>query len=181
MMCLRLKNERDDYYKALTLYLNSSLTFIQLLAYLATTIGSWVALHSDQTWFNALVPDLESLPKDVLHEVVRTFNEVAKTEEGLTHLYSRYSSGSELQRKIDRVALKIVGLEWSDEQLDELYRALKFKLDVMQRISEESSKARRKVGRKKRGKSGENSKATQTGLDRWARKRRILIKYPSLA
>jgi hypothetical protein len=171
VICLKLKNERDDYYKALTLYLNSSLALIQLLAYLATTEGGWVALHSDQTWSNVLVPDLESLPKDVLREAVQTFNEVAKIEEGLTHLYSRYSSGSELQKKIDRAALKMIGLEWSDEQLDELYRAIKFELDVMQRILEESSKARRKAGRKKREEGGGSSKATQTSLDRWASKR----------
>jgi hypothetical protein len=102
---------------------------------------------------------------------VRTFNEVAKIEEGLTHLYSRYSSGSELQKKIDRAALKMIGLEWSDEQLDELYGAIKFELDVMQRILEGSSKARRKAGRKKREEGGESSKATQISLDRWASKR----------
>jgi predicted RNA methylase len=143
MICLKLKNERGDYYKALTLYLNSSLALIQLLAYLAMTEGGWVTLHSDQTWSNVLAPDLESLPKDVLHEAVRIFNEVAKTEKGLTPLYSRYSSGSELQKKIDRVALKMIGLEWSDEQLDELYSAIKFELDVMQRILEESQRERR--------------------------------------
>jgi predicted RNA methylase len=86
MICLKLKNERDDYYKALTLYLNSSLTFIQLLAYLTMTEGGWVALHSNQTWSNVLVPDLESLPKDVLNEAVQIFNEVAKIEKGLESL-----------------------------------------------------------------------------------------------
>jgi hypothetical protein len=150
MICLKLKNERDDYYKALTLYLNSSLTFIQLLAYLTMTEGGWVALHSNQTWSNVLVPDLESLTKDVLNEAVQIFNEVTKIEKGLESLYSRYSSGSELQKKIDRIALRIVGLKCPDEQSSELYKAIKLELDVMHRILKESSKTKREVNTKKR-------------------------------
>jgi hypothetical protein len=167
MICLKLKNERGDYYKALTLYLNSSLALIQLLAYLAMTEGGWVTLHSDQTWSNVLVPDLESLPKDVLHEAVRIFNEVAKTEKGLTPLYSRYSSGSELQKKIDRVALKMIGLEWSDEQLDELYSAIKFELDVMQRILEESQRERRGKRVEKPEDYGDEVEPMQRSLVEW--------------
>jgi predicted RNA methylase len=167
MICLKLKNERDDYYKALTLYLNSSLALIQLLAYLAMTEGGWVTLHSDQTWSNVLVPDLESLPKDVLHDAVRIFNEVAKTEKGLTPLYSRYSSGSELQKKIDRVALKMIGLEWSDGQLDELYSAIKFELDVMQRILEESQKGRRGKRVEKPEDYGDEVEPKQRSLVEW--------------
>jgi len=170
MICLKLRNERDDYYKALALYLNSSLTFIQLLAYLAMAEGGWITLHSNQTWSNVLVPDLESLPKDVLNEAVQTFNEVARIEEGLVSLYSRYSSESELQKKIDKIALKMVGLEWSDEQVNELYKAIKLELGVMQRILEESSKAKRKVNTKKREESEKGSRATQASLDKWTGK-----------
>jgi hypothetical protein len=171
VICLKLKNERDDYYKALTLYLNSSLALIQLLAYLATTEGGWVALHSDQTWSNVLVPDLKSLPKDVLHEAVQTFNEVAKIEEGLTHLYSRYSSGSELQKKIDRTALKMIGLEWSDEQLDELYRTIKLELDVMHRILGESRVGKRTSRRKEESEDEEEeSVSRQLSILDWFKK-----------
>jgi ATP-dependent Lon protease len=170
MICLKLKNERDDYYKALTLYLNSSLTFMQLLAYLAMTEGGWVALHSDQAWSNILVPDPESLPKDVLNEVVQTFNEVAKIEKGLAPLHSRYSSESELQKKIDKITLKMIGLKWSDEQLNELYKTIKLELDIMQRILEESSKAKRKVSTKKREESKKSSRTMQISLDKWINK-----------
>jgi predicted RNA methylase len=170
VICLKLKNERDDYYKALTLYLNSSLTFIQLLAYLAMTEGGWVALHSDQAWSNILAPDPESLPEDVLNEVVQTFNEVTKIEKGLAPLYSRYSSESELQKKIDKITLKMIGLKWSDEQLNELYKAIKLELDIMQRILEESSKAKRKVSTKKREESKKSSRTMQISLDKWINK-----------
>lgn len=171
MICLKLKNERDDYYKALALYLNSSLAFIQLLAYLAMTEGGWVTLHSDQSWSNVLVPDLESLSKDILHEAVQTFNEVAKSEKELAPLYSRYSSESELQKKIDRMALKMVGLKWSDEQLSQLYKAIKLELDIMQRILEESSKLKKKRTNAKNHKENKkNSKTTQVSLDKWMNK-----------
>jgi tRNA1(Val) A37 N6-methylase TrmN6 len=165
MICLKLKREETDHYKALTLYLNSSLAFLQLLAYLAMAEGGWITLHNDQTWSNVLVPDLESLSKDILNEAVQTFNEVAKCEEGLTSLYSRYSSGSELQKKIDRMALKMIGLKWPDERLDELYKVIKLELDIMQRILEESSKAKKKTSMRKREEGRESSK--QASLSKW--------------
>jgi regulator of replication initiation timing len=110
------------------------------------------------------------LPKDVLNEAVQIFNEVAKVEKGLESLYSRYSSGSELQKKIDRIALRIVGLKWPDEQLSELYKAIKLELDVMHRILKESSKTKREVNTKKREENEKSSKTMQTSLDKWMSK-----------
>jgi hypothetical protein len=106
----------------------------------------------------------------VLNEAVQTFNEVAKNEKGLASLYSRYSSESELQKRIDKIALKMVGLKWSDEQLNELYKAIKLELDVMQQILEESSKAKRKVSTKKREEGEKSSRTMQISLDKWMSK-----------
>jgi hypothetical protein len=167
MICLKLKDERDDYYKAITLYLNSSLAFIQLLAYLAVTEGGWVTLHSDQTWSNIVVPDLKSLPDEILKEAVQTFNDIAKVENGLQSLYSRYVSGSDIQKKIDKMALKMVGLTWSDKDLDEIYRVIKLELDVMQNILEESTLAKKKTDKTKDIEHGKNSNTLQTNLSKW--------------
>jgi predicted RNA methylase len=170
MICLKLKNEKDDYYKVLTLYLNSSITFLQLLAYLAMTRGAWIAIHSDQAWSKVRVPDLESLSENILKETLQVFNEISKAEAELQHLYSRYTSRSGLQKKIDKIALKMIGLEWSDEQLNMLYDVIKFELDVMQRILEESQRERKSKKAEESEDEEESSETIQTSLDKWINK-----------
>jgi predicted RNA methylase len=170
MICLKLKNEKDDYYKVLTLYLNSSITFLQLLAYLAMTRGAWIAIHSEQAWSKVRVPDLESLPENILKEALQVFNEISKAEAELQHLYSRYTSRSGLQKKIDKIALKMIGLEWSDEQLNMLYDVIKFELDVMQRILEESQRERKSKKAEESEDEEESSETIQTSLDKWINK-----------
>ncbi len=170
LICLRLKKENLDHYKILALYLNSSITFLQLLAYLAMTEGAWVAIHSKQAWSNVRVPDLESLPESVLKEALQVFNEVAKNEAQLQPLYSRYIYKSSLQKKIDRVALKMLGLEWTEQQLETLYDAIKFELDVMQAILEKSQKTGEAV-REESEEGGGEAPGTRKGrvsrLDKW--------------
>lgn len=173
MICLKLRSENLDYYKVLALYLNSGIAFLQLLAYLAMTRGAWVALHSSQVWSNVRVPDITSLPDSVLEEALQVFNAVAKLDD-VQPLYARYTSKSYLQRKIDRVALKMLGLKWSNEQLNTLYDIIKYELDVMQRTLEESQK--RKAQKRKRESEEEKSeddkeqKTKHVSLNMWMRK-----------
>jgi len=170
MICLKLKNEKDDYYKALALYLNSGITFLQLLAYLAMTRGAWIAIHSDQAWSKVRVPDLESLSENILKEALQVFNEISKATDELQPLYRRYTSRSGLQKKIDKIALKMIGLEWSDEQLNMLYDVIKFELDVMQRILEESQRERKSEKAEESEDEEESSETIETSLDKWINK-----------
>jgi hypothetical protein len=158
MICMRLEGESPEYYKALTLYLNSSITFLQLLACLAMAEGGWVTLHSDQVWSKVRVPDVTSLPRSVLEEALQTFNEVAKATANLQPLHLRYASKSELQRRIDKAALKMMGVNWDDMQLSALYDTIRSELDVMQRILEEAQK-RRKIERRKGGEEEDEEEA----------------------
>jgi hypothetical protein len=170
MICLKLKKENLDHYKLLTLYLNSSIVFLQLLAYLAMAVGAWVTIHSKQAWSNVRVPDLESLPESMLKEALQVFNEIAKNEAQLQPLYSRYIYKSSLQKKIDRVALKMLGLEWTEQQLETLYDAIKFELDVMQAILEKSQKTGEAVREESEEGSGEapgTKKGKVSRLDKW--------------
>jgi sugar phosphate isomerase/epimerase len=117
------------------------------------------------------VPDVTSLPRDVLKEVVKTFDNIAKTSLNFQPLYLRYTSRSELQRKIDKVAFKMIGLSWSDDQLNTLYDVIKSELDIMQRILEESGKR----GKAKRGKRDEDEDeegptSRQKSLTEWIEK-----------
>ena len=144
-ICAKLKGEGLQYYKALTLYLNSSITLLQLLAYAVMTEGAWVALHSDQVWSHVRIPDVTSLATEILRESEEIFKEVARASSNLQSLYQRIASKSELQKKIDGVALKMLGLKWFDEQLDRLYEVLNTELRIMQHILEVSQKARRRI------------------------------------
>ncbi|MDT7888242.1 MAG: N-6 DNA methylase [Desulfurococcales archaeon] len=170
MICLKLKNEKDDYYKALALYLNSSITFLQLLAYLAMTRGAWIAIHSGQAWSKVRVPDLESLSESILKEALQVFNEISKAEAELQPLYRRYTSRSDLQKKIDKIALKMIGLEWNDEQLNILYDVIRSELDVMQRILEESQRERKSKKAEESEDEEESSETIQTSLNKWINK-----------
>jgi hypothetical protein len=48
-----------------------------------------------------------------------------------------------VQREIDKVAIKMLGLPWGNEVLNTLYRIIKSELDALQRILEESQRERR--------------------------------------
>jgi hypothetical protein len=48
-----------------------------------------------------------------------------------------------VQREIDEVAIKMLGLPWGNEALNTLYRIIKSELDALQRILEESQRERR--------------------------------------
>jgi len=171
MICLKLKEETPEYYKILTLYLNSSITFLQLLAYLAMNVGAWVALHSDQAWSHVLVPDPESIPADLLKRALGVFNEVARADNEIQPLYTRYTSKSSLQRKIDKVALELIGLEWSDKQLESLYDSIKFELDIMWKILEESQRRKGTSERKEESEDEEEeSESRQSSLLDWFKK-----------
>jgi hypothetical protein len=79
MICAKLNVERSEYYKTLALYLNSSITLLQLIAYAVMAEGAWVTLHGDQVWSHVRIPDVTSLPREVYREAVKIFNEVAKS------------------------------------------------------------------------------------------------------
>jgi predicted RNA methylase len=141
---LRSESFDQRVMKALTLYLNSTLTLFQLLSLLVETRGAWVRFDKD-VWAGVYVPDLEALANNprALEEASRAFDKVARASETLQPLYERVSSGSEMQREIDEVAIKMLGLPWGNEVLVTLYGTIKSELDALQRILEESQRERR--------------------------------------
>jgi hypothetical protein len=179
MICAKLKFEGQEYYKALTLYLNSSITLLQLLAYAAMARGAWVTLHGDQVWSHVRIPDVTSIPKEVLIEAMKIFNDVAKASNNVQSLYQRIALKSSLQKKIDGIALKMLGLKWSDEQLNKLYEVLDTELHIMQRILEVSQKARRRMSGSKE-EEGEKSTFRYKSLIEWIEKDSSTRSMPSL-
>jgi predicted RNA methylase len=144
MNILRPRNLDRDLVKALALYLNSTLALFQLLSLFVETEGAWVRFDKD-VWAGVYVPDLEALANNpkTLEEASRAFDKVARASETLQPLYERVSSGSEVQREIDEVAIKMLGLPWGNEVLNTLYGIIKSELDALQRILEESQRGRR--------------------------------------
>ena len=142
-----------DWMKMLTLYLNSSIALLQLLAFCVETMGGWVDLHGDQVWSNVHVPDYRRLSAEQKLAALNLFDEVGRCEEGVRPLFERIACRDELQRRIDKIALDIIGLEDFVPKLDEVYEALEQELATMRLILERSphlvSKARGERGRGK--------------------------------
>jgi hypothetical protein len=119
-------------------------------------------------WSHVRIPDVTSLPREVYREAVKIFNEVAKSTNDSQPLYQRIISKSELQKKIDKLALKMMDLNWSDKQLNKLYEVLNEELRVMQNILKMSEKTRRKASGK--NVEDEENKTKNRSLMEWVEK-----------
>lgn len=170
---LKSRDLNEDLLKALTLYFNSTIALFQLLSLQVETRGSWVRFDTD-VWRDLCVPNIFSLASnhDVMSKAIETFNHVTKTSENVQSFYQRISFKSELQKKIDKIALEMIGLKWGDEQLNKLYDIIKFEFDVMQRILEESQRRKQKTGRRGENEkeNNEESKSMQRSLTEWIKK-----------
>lgn len=147
--------------KLLTLYLNSSVTLLQILAFAVETRGAWVALHGDQVWSHVHVPYLHSLPEEVKAEALKTFDKVNKFN--APSLYERIKSKNAIQKLIDKIALKMLGLDSWIDNMDKIYDAILYELDYMQRILE--VKGEEKKVKRESVKETSEGKGYQTRID----------------
>jgi len=132
--------------KILSLYLNSTIALLQLIAFLAETRGAWVDLHARQEWGQIHVPNINKLRQDMVDRALNTFKEVSKIN--VKTLYQRIKAHDNVQRRIDELALELLGLDNWKHKLDELYDAVANELETMQKILE-TSKRTRQTRRKK--------------------------------
>jgi len=61
MICVQTRDLGKNYSKLLTLYLNSTITLLQLLGFAVETEGAWIALQGEQVWSHVHVPDIEQM------------------------------------------------------------------------------------------------------------------------
>jgi len=144
-------NVPDDIQRRiLCLYLNSSVTLLQLLGFVVETRGAWVNLHGKRVWSQIHVPDVHKIPSDIRKEALELFEKIGKKE--VVPFYRRILNRDPIQREIDKMALRLLGIKKLIPQLDEIYNAISCELNVMQRILEETRerKKKRKVSRKKK-------------------------------
>ncbi len=138
--------------KILVLFLNSSLSLLQLLGFCVETRGAWVNLHKDQVWSHLHVPDLKKIPATMKSAGLKLFQNISK-QDGKT-IYGRYTNiqvakNTLINREIDRIqeeidtyALELLGLKGWDKKLAQISSAIRSELEIMQKILDDSSKKR---------------------------------------
>jgi predicted RNA methylase len=167
MICVATESLELDKSRILTLYLNSSITLIQLLAYAIETRGAWVALQGDQVWSHIHVPDMLDFSSRLVQSALNNFNEISK--ENVPPLYQRIREKHKFQRLIDQISLTMLGLSDWIGRLDEIYDVILKELDVMQRILEESQKIRssERIYIKEKRKKKSFFEGVETSLNKW--------------
>jgi len=139
---------------ALVLYLNSSLTFIQLLALLSEVRGLWVTLHDKPIWSLIHVPDFNNLETSIIEKAVMLFRDIGKTN--VKTFYQRIKENDGIQRKIDEISMKMLGVDFD---LDKIYNAIIAEIEVLKEIMKRTSRSR------SRGSRSEESESCQVTLD----------------
>jgi len=126
--------------KMLAIYFNSTLTLLQILAFIAETRGAWVRLGHSQTWFHIHVPFFQ----DDYHKkekFLKFFDKISKSD--VKPFYQRIKEHDPIQRAIDELSLEALRLESWKDRLDEIYDAVAEELRVMHTILETSSRKRK--------------------------------------
>lgn len=141
-----IKVKNTEHGKILSLYLNSVLSVLQLIAFAAETEGAWVSLDHERVWSALHAPPLEDLSDKHLHNALNLFAQIGKLN--VKSLYQRIRTHDKIQKSIDELALEMVGLDDWKNRLDELYDAVANELETMQKILE-TSKRTRQTRRKK--------------------------------
>ncbi|MEM3760921.1 MAG: hypothetical protein QXZ02_07440 [Candidatus Bathyarchaeia archaeon] len=121
----------------LVLYLNSTITFLQLIAFMAETEGAWVTFHGKQVWSHLYMPKLEKLQK-AIKKAQELFKNIRKID--AKPLFRRIKEHDTIQRAIDELALEMLGLEEWKPRLDEIYDATAKELEIMHKILESTGK-----------------------------------------
>ena len=146
--------------RLLTLYLNSTVTLIQLLTFTAEVEGAWLSLDHRRVWSHVRIPEFDVLRGDIKSDALKLFEEIGKAR--VKPLYERIKTKDGIQRRIDEAALKLLGLEEWTNRLDELYDSISEELYARQKILEEKSE---KSGIKRRGGETKGKMEKQTKID----------------
>lgn len=126
--------------RALTLFLNSSLTLIQLLALLSETRGAWVDIHEKPMWALVKVPDVMRMSDSLVKKANDVFREVGKQD--AEPMFDRLKRSDLLQRKIDEIALEMIGLEHWKTRITELHRILAAEIQALAEITARTARTR---------------------------------------
>ncbi|MEM4713388.1 MAG: N-6 DNA methylase [Candidatus Bathyarchaeia archaeon] len=156
---LNLYVKNPNIMKPLVLYLNSIVTLIQLIAFVAETRGAWVTFHGKQVWNHIHIPNLEKLLES-FDRIKNVFKDIGKLD--VKPLFMRIKEHDPIQKSIDELAFEMLGLENWKSRLDEIYNVVAKELGTMHKILETS---RRQLKRAKT--STEKTELPEKKLDVW--------------
>ena len=127
---LNLKSDMESSkLKSLAVYLNSSVTLIQLLGLISEIEAGWVTLHEAPIWGMVKVPDIQNLPQELILQANAVFDSVsAQTADPMIQ---RLRQSDQLQNQIDRIALKMVGLDSWIPKLNQIHQVLWKELQIL--------------------------------------------------
>ena len=147
-----------SFAKSITLYFNSTIALLQLIAFSAETEGAWVALHGKQVWSHLHAPPPENVAE---RRFLDLFDKLGKVD--AKPLFSRLKEHDPVQRSIDELALEMLGLDYWKSRLDEIYDAVAKELEAMHKILETS----RKPPKKPKIKLERDDEKEETELTKW--------------
>ena len=124
-------NADNTIATTLTLYLNSTITLLQLIAFMAETEGAWVTFHGKQVWNHIHIPKFENL-QEAQSKAQELFQKIRKLD--VKPLFKRLKEHDSIQRAIDNIALEILGLDDWKPRLDEIYDATAKELETMHKL-----------------------------------------------
>ncbi|MEM3906745.1 MAG: N-6 DNA methylase [Nitrososphaerota archaeon] len=146
---INIKTKDDSISKLLTLYLNSSISLLQILGFHVETRGAWIRIDKDGVWSEVHVPNFNALSNAVKKKALEIFNAIGKAE--VKPLFDRIREKSKIQRIIDEISLEMLGLDDWKTKLDDIYLAIMNELTSMLEIlrtSKKVSKTKQKVTEK---------------------------------
>jgi Holliday junction resolvase len=126
----------------LCLYLNSSIAFLQLLAFHIETRGAWIRLDKEGVWSEIHVPDFWALKEEIRHSAKDIYKRLGRAD--VAPFYDRLKNRSSEQHEIDLISLKMLGLESWENKLNELHSAIIAELEFMLKTLNTSKRFGRK-------------------------------------
>lgn len=122
--------------KLYTVYFNSIISLTQLIAFVAETRGAWVTFHGKQVWSHIHVPDIHEINSTLRDEVLEVFTHISKID--TIPIFHRIREHNTVQRTIDEISLKMLGLDTWITRLDDIYDAITIEIEIMHKILETS-------------------------------------------
>lgn len=162
MICINTEGLTLEDSKLLTLYLNSSITLLQLLAFAIETRGAWVALQGKQVWAHVHLPQFSDLSKKVKSKALSLFEQIGKID--VPSIYNRIKHKENVQRQIDEITLRMLGLDNWIGKLNIIYDSIAYELEIMDKILQISRSGR--VSKKHKRKTNFD-RAKQKRLDEY--------------
>lgn len=134
-ICVKIINK--NIAKALTLWNNSVLGILQLLSMRSEISEAWSAFDKESVWGQLLAPNFEKFNEKELEPLVKTFDQIGKSEALL--LNQRFESKDKLQFQIDKSILKFIGLDKQIPKLSSIYNAISQEFSSSKIISSTNS------------------------------------------